>query len=139
MKLFFAKLNLLKHLILHFLKKPFLKRSGLKKFYENYAVDGIFPISSGEREVLQASAACINCGLCVQELQDVKPKYFNHYHSPAMLALAVSRALPYQWTNEEGAVGVVNFTNAQKHCPRNVPLTEIPKVLSSISEHRVTL
>ena len=121
-----AKLNLLFHFIFHFIKKPFVKRRGLKKFYEIYAEDGIIPISKGDKLILEAAGRCINCGLCAQGISSLSAEATHLFHLPSSFAVSISRA----FLSRKVLPKFEGIEIGEEHCPCNVPLYSIFKLLT---------
>lgn len=126
MKEFKAKLNLLFYFIMHFIKKPFFKRRGLKDFYLAYAEDGITSVSRVDKLILEAAARCINCGLCSQGLSLISKATSGAFHLSSSLAISVSRIYPV----EQRLPNFDGIEIGEGHCPCNVPLYSIQKFLN---------
>lgn len=123
---FKAKLNLLFYLVLHFLRKPFIKRRGLAAFYNAYSGDGIKPVPKGDRLILQAAGRCINCGLCVQGISPLSIDAMYYFHLPSSFAISVSRA----FVNRKELPRFEGIEIGEEHCPCNVPLYSIYRCLT---------
>lgn len=121
-----AKLNLLFHFIFHFLKKPFVKRRGLKEFYEIYAEDGIMSISKSDKLILEAAGRCINCGLCAQGISSLSTDAAHLFHLPSSFALSLSRS----FVSRSVLPKFDGIEIGEEHCPCNVPLYSIMRFLT---------
>ena|SRR3989338_4586463 len=132
MRQFWAKINLLWHGILHFIKKPFVRRRGLPSFYKNYSADGVTPISRTDRLILQASNTCINCGLCIQDLNPSSEFYIT-FHAPSSMAICFARVMVI----DDEFSKVPNIFECEQHCPVRVPLRRLQQTLQNLHRKEV--
>jgi succinate dehydrogenase/fumarate reductase-like Fe-S protein len=116
-------------LIAHPLKRLFStdERSGKQRFLDNYAPEGLVPMSAGDRQILQAAARCIHCGLC--DAYDlalaVLPR--TAYDGASLLPIAYSRATP-DLPRARAALAAlrdVQLARSEAVCPTRVPLRSI--------------
>lgn len=120
-------------LIAHPLKRFFSTdaRSGKQKFLDNYASEGLIPMTLEDRQVLHGAARCIHCGLCdaYDLAMAVIPR--TTYDGASLLPIAYSRATP-DLPRARAAVAQLReeqLQRAEAVCPTRVPLRSIARYL----------
>ncbi len=116
-------------LVAHPLRKLFStdQRSGKQRFLDNYAPEGLVPISAADRQLLQKASRCIHCGLCegFDAALSVLPR--TTYDGASLLAICYSRAtpdLPQARTALEGLSEDL-LVRSEAVCPTRVPLRSL--------------
>ncbi len=120
-------------LIAHPLKKLFStdERTGKQRFLDNYAPEGLVPMSAEDRQIVQAAARCIHCGLC--DAYDlalaVVPR--TEYDGASLLPISYSRATPDLPRARAALVALREdqLTRSEAVCPTRVPLRSIARYL----------
>ncbi len=120
-------------LIAHPLKKLLSldERTGKQRFLDNYASEGLVPMSPEDRRVLHAAARCIHCGLC--DAYDLAMATIPRtvYDGASLLPIAYSRATP-DLPRARAALAQLRedqLVQAESVCPTRVPLQSIASYL----------
>ena len=120
-------------LIAHPLKRLFDtdERSGKQKFLDNYAPEGLVPMSAADRQILRAAARCIHCGLCdaFDRALLVIPR--SVYDGASLLPISYSRATP-DLPRARAALAELRedqLAQSEAVCPTRVPLRSIVRYL----------
>lgn len=121
----------------------FVRRSDrLRAFSENYAADGLAPVSQEQRTTMADFGRCIACGLCDRGETERIARSAGAYPGVMELMLAGSRSMP------DFAAAAIAFSYvsddvlAEKEllCPTRVPMRKIAKfVRDKAGEARVSL
>jgi succinate dehydrogenase/fumarate reductase-like Fe-S protein len=103
------------------------ERSGARRFLDNYAPEGLVPMTEEDRAVLNGAARCIHCGLC--DAYDLALAVIPRtvYDGASVLPIAYSRATP-DLPRARAALGRLrdeHLVKAEKVCPTRVPLRRI--------------
>jgi succinate dehydrogenase/fumarate reductase-like Fe-S protein len=120
-------------LVAHPLKRLFStdERSGKQRFLDNYAPEGLVPISAEDRRILQGAARCIHCGLC--EAYDLARAAVSRtvYDGASLLPIAYSRATPDLPRARAALISLRedNLARSEAVCPTRVPLRSIARYL----------
>lgn len=113
-------------LVAHPLKRLFRRRgTGLARFRAAYVSEGLVPTRSEDREIGEAAAACIACGLCETGCELVSA-------SPPVRALGIHAAFRlYSRSSAElplaaGALDAcAGCTGCDALCPTRVPISRV--------------
>lgn len=116
----FLGYHFVKHSVRRFLG---IKRRGRSHFLKDYASDGIFTVSSSERDGMPDYSRCVMCRLCdvVCPEISVKPSLL----APSYLVMGFSRSLtdyPH-FSQESFACG--DCHTCEDVCPQHVPIRKI--------------
>jgi succinate dehydrogenase/fumarate reductase-like Fe-S protein len=116
-------------LFAHPLKRLFSRddRSGKQRFLDNYASEGLVPITVEDRQVLHAAARCIHCGLCDAYDLALAAIPRTTYDGASLLPIAYSRStldLPRART-VLAQLRDEHLVQAEAVCPTRVPLRRI--------------
>jgi succinate dehydrogenase/fumarate reductase-like Fe-S protein len=121
----YAKLVFVFMVFLHFLKFPFRwRRRGLKKFWENYRGDRLFPLTSEDRDWLFRFSKCINCGLCDSNCTALGKVPREKFPGPSYLLTTYTRATPDFWAADLDFALCQSCDNCRDICPNLVPVKE---------------
>ncbi len=104
-------------LIAHPLRKLFSRdtRTGIDRFLDNYATEGLVPTPLEDRDLLIRASRCIHCGLCDLVASIDAP--------PSLLAVALSRSsVDAPWAAAQVPESDDNLGRAETACPTGVPL-----------------
>lgn len=100
---------------------------GLARFRENYAEDGLSPLTAGDRSDLRRFGRCIACGRC--DRGDAGRVLASHgrFRGTMGLVLAASRSMPDFRAAAEGFDLLTSdeLEAKEKLCPTHVPIREI--------------
>jgi succinate dehydrogenase/fumarate reductase-like Fe-S protein len=138
-----AQLNLAWHVVLHGLRRlwPWSPRYGLRRFQENYVLEGLAPTTPHDRATLAMSAGrCTACGLCDDAcpiLRGARPDVAAaDFMGPQAFVLAGARATP-QLEDLGGTLDVLADDGCQgcracdRACPEVIPITALAVALSA--------
>jgi len=120
-------------LIAHPLKRLFSTdvRSGKQRFLDNYAPEGLVPMSAEDRRILQEAARCIHCGLC--DAYDLALAVISRttYDGASLLPIAYSRATPDLPRARPALIALreEHLARSEAVCPTRVPLRSIARYL----------
>jgi hypothetical protein len=125
------------------LRRLFLRRTdGLRRFKENYAGDGLAPLSAEQRTTMAEFGRCIACGICDRGESERIARSSGAYPGVMQLILAASRSMPDFGAAAIGFSYVTDDVLAQKEalCPTQVPMRKIARfVRDKAGEARVSL
>jgi hypothetical protein len=125
------------------LRRLFIRRAdGLGRFRDNYAADGLAPLTAEQRATMQTFGGCIACGLCDRGESERIAKSGGAYPGVMQLILAASRSMPDFGAAAVGFAHVPDEVLAEKEliCPTEVPMRKIAKfVKDKAGEARVSL
>lgn len=116
-------------LLAHPLRRLRLVGSGLDRFRAAYVSEGLVPTDAADRELAEAAAACIGCGLCEPgcELRDAAaPARALGLHAAFRLYGRSSVDLPLA---AEALAACEGCTGCDAQCPAGVPISRIVKHL----------
>lgn len=120
-------------LIAHPLRRLFSpdERSGKQRFLDNYAAEGLVPISAEYRELLYQASRCIHCGLCegFDGALSVLPR--TTYDGASLLPISYSRATP-DLPRARAALDALaenQLVRSEAVCPTRVPLRALARSL----------
>jgi succinate dehydrogenase/fumarate reductase-like Fe-S protein len=127
----FAALSYLAYraIVAHPFKRLSRRGTGLERFLENYASEGLVPTRPEDRAIGEAAAACISCGLC-------EPACDLAGAAPAVRALGVEAAFrlygrsstELPWARE--ALATCSACDAcSTVCPTGVPIASVVRGL----------
>jgi len=128
MKRFRSLFNLGLRMLVHLLALPFRRPGdGERRFLENYAAEGLPPLSLGERRLLPALDRCIACGLCNAMCETLAHGPRHLFGGPFALG-ASARSMPdfgafAAHLREE--VECADCRRCQTVCPTGVPLYDL--------------
>ncbi len=117
-------------------------RRGIAAFRENYAADGLAPISVAQRDAMPEFGRCIACGLCDRGELGRIARSGGAYAGVMELMLAASRSLPDFGAAAIAFAHVPDDVLAGKElvCPTRVPMRKIAAfVRDKAGESRVSL
>ena len=117
-------------------------RRGLAAFRENYAADGLAPLSVEDRADLPTMSGCIACGVCDRGESARIAASNGAYPGVMALILAGSRSMPDFAAAAIGFAHVPDAILAEKEtrCPTGVPMRRIARfVREKAGEARVSL
>jgi len=121
----------------------FVRRSDtLRAFGENYAADGLAPLSSEQRIAMGEFGRCIACGLCDRGESERIARSSGAYPGVMELILAASRSMPDFGAASVGFAYVSDEILAEKEliCPTRVPMRKIARfVRDKAGEARMSL
>ena len=132
MRRFRSLLNLAWRMLLHLLALPFRRPGdGERRFLDNYAADGLRPLSLGERRLLPALDRCIACGLCnaMCETLGAGPRHL--FGGPFALA-ASARSMPdfpYFAAHLRDDADCGDCRRCETVCPTGVPLRDLARFI----------
>jgi hypothetical protein len=117
-------------------------RDGLRAFRENYAADGLAPVTLEQRTAMLGFGGCIACGLCDRGESVRIARSRGAYAGIMEAVLAASRSMP-----DYGAAAVAfsHVSDAileakERVCPTAVPMRQIAAfVRQKASEARISL
>lgn len=135
-------------LIAHPLRRLFSpdERSGKQRFLDNYAAEGLVPISAQYRELLHEASRCIHCGLCEGFDRALAALPRTAYGGASLLAVSYSRSTP-DLPRARAALEALSeeqLIRSEAVCPTRVPLRALARHLrETLSEvirqqHRAT-
>jgi hypothetical protein len=110
------------------LRRLFLRRTDrLAAFRDNYAADGLAPLSAEQRATMQGFGGCIACGLCDRGESERIARSSGAYPGVMQLVLAASRSMPDFGAAAVGFAHVPDEVLAEKEliCPTQVPMRKI--------------
>lgn len=119
--------------VLHPLRKLFgAGGDGKERFLQNYAPEGLVPLTPAERDRLQSFSRCIHCGLCDLVCPSAGWKAGARLQGPSLVALAYARATP-DLPRARAAVEALDRCPGcsgaeracERVCPRGVPIREL--------------
>ncbi len=116
-------------LLAHPLRRLRLVGSGLDRFRSAYVSEGLVPTSAPDRELAEAAAACIGCGLCEPgcELAGAPaPARALGLHAAFRLYGRSSVELPLA---ADALAACEGCTGCDTRCPTGVPISRIVKSL----------
>ncbi len=120
-----AKLNLFWNLIVHLIKKPFLRRrSGYRQFLENYRSDRLIPLTSTDRDWILKFSRCLNCGLCDAVCPALLTLPREKFPGPSYIVTPLARATPDFWAVDIELAMCQGCELCQQVCPNQVPVKE---------------
>jgi succinate dehydrogenase/fumarate reductase-like Fe-S protein len=103
------------------------QRSGKQRFLDNYAPEGLVPMSAGDRQLLYQASRCIHCGLCegFDDALSVLPR--TTYDGSSLLAICYSRATPDLPRARAALEGLseAQLVRSEAVCPTRVPLRSL--------------
>jgi succinate dehydrogenase/fumarate reductase-like Fe-S protein len=120
-------------LIAHPLRRLFSTdpRSGQQRFLDNYAPEGLVPISAADRQLLQEASRCIHCGLCEGFDAALAALPRTTYDGASLLAICYSRATP-DLPRAQAALEAIRedqLVRSEAVCPTRVPLRSLARYL----------
>jgi hypothetical protein len=106
---------------------------GLARFRENYAADGLTPLSELERNQMRQFGRCIACGRCERGDAERILAARGQFRGTMSLVLAASRSMP---DYRAAARGFAHLSEAEleakeRLCPTRVPLRQIARFVSA--------
>jgi len=115
---------------------------GLERFRENYAEDGLKPVSEGERREMADFGRCIACSRCNRgdDRHIIESK--GQYAGTMGLVLAASRSMPDYRAATLGFAHLsdVDLEQKERLCPTRVPLRRLAAfVRSNAAAARISL
>jgi hypothetical protein len=117
-------------------------RDGLRAFRENYASDGLAPVTADQRAAMADFGRCIACGLCDRGESARIARSAGAYRGVMEAILAASRSMPDYAAAAQSFSHVPDSVLAEKEllCPTSVPMRKIAAfVRDKASEARVSL
>lgn len=107
------------------------ERGGKQRFLDNYAAEGLIPLSLEDRRVLAKASRCIHCGLCDAYDLALAAQPRARAEGPSAIPVAYSRATP---DLPRARKALASFDDealaaAERVCPTRVPLREIAQTL----------
>lgn len=118
-------------LVAHPLRRLRRRGTGLERFREAYVSEGLVPTAPLDREVGEAAAACISCGLCETGCELAGA-------SPAVRALGLhaafrlySRSAAELPLAAEALAACAGCAGCEALCPTGVPISRIVKHLQA--------
>ena len=124
------------------LRRIFRRTDGLGAFRDNYAADGLAPLTPAQRAMMSEFGRCIACGLCDRGESERIARSSGAYSGVMQLMLAASRSMPDFGAAAVGFAHVSDEVLAEKEliCPTHVPMRKIAKfVRDKAGEARVSL
>lgn len=115
---------------------------GLARFRDNYAEDGLTPLSELDRGQMRQFGRCIACGRCDRGDAERILASKGEYRGTMGLVLAASRSMP---DYRAAALGFAHLTEAdlqakERLCPTRVPLRQLARfVRANAPAARVSL
>jgi hypothetical protein len=104
-------------------------RDGLARFRENYAADGLAPVTAEERARMPEFGRCIACGLCDRGEGERIARSAGAYRGVMELMLAASRSMP-----DFGAAALAFsfvpdevLADKERVCPTAVPMRAVAR------------
>jgi hypothetical protein len=116
-------------------------RAGLAAFRENYAADGLAPLSGAQRDAMETFGGCIACGLCDRGEGERMARSGGAYAGVMHFVLAASRSMPDYGAAALALAHVPDDVLEEKDaiCPVNVPISQIARfVREKSTEARAT-
>ena len=123
-------------------RRLFRRTDGLRAFRDNYAADGLAPVTAEQRAMMADFGRCIACGLCDRGESERIARSSGAYPGVMQLVLAASRSMPDFGAAAIGFAHVPDDVLAEKEaiCPTHVPMRKIARfVKEKASEARVSL
>lgn len=123
-------------------RRLFRRTDGLAAFRENYAADGLAPLTSEQRATMADFGRCIACGLCDRGEGERIARSSGAYPGIMQLMLAASRSMPDFGAAAVGFAHVPDEVLAEKEliCPTHVPMRKIARfVKEKAGEARMSL
>lgn len=120
----------------------FRRSDGLSAFRENYAADGLAPVTVEQRTMMAEFGRCIACGICDRGERERIARSAGAYPGVMQLILSSSRSMPDFNAAAIGFAYVTDDILAEKEriCPTQVPMRKIAHfVKEKASEARVSL
>jgi hypothetical protein len=125
------------------LRRLFFRRTDrLSAFRDNYAADGLAPLSPEQRGTMEEFGRCIACGLCDRGESERIARSSGAYPGVMQLVLAASRSMPDFGAGAVGFAHVPDEVLAEKEliCPTHVPMRKIARfVKDKAGEARMSL
>lgn len=120
-------------LVAHPLRRLFSAddRTGKQRFLDNYAAEGLVPMTPEDRDVLHGAARCIHCGLCDAYDLALSAIPRTAYDGASLLPIAYSRATP-DLPRARAALSQLRedqLIRAEAVCPTRVPLRSLVRYL----------
>jgi hypothetical protein len=115
---------------------------GLARFRENYAADGLTPLSPIDREQMRRFGRCIACGRCERGDAERIVSSKGEYRGMMGLVLAASRSMPDYRAAARGFAHVSDgdLEAKERLCPTRVPLRQLARfVKANAAAARVSL
>lgn len=120
-----AKLNLAWNLVLHLCKRPFQSRGeGYRLFLENYAEEGLLPLSREDKDRLASYSRCVNCGLCDAVCPALIELPREKFPGPSYLVTTLTRSLPEMRVADLDFSRCESCRECERACPTRVPLQD---------------
>lgn len=117
------------------------RRDGLAAFRQNYAADGLGPVTVDQRAAMTDFGRCIACGLCDRGEGDRMAESNGAYAGVMQLMLATSRSMP-DFAAAARAFSHVSdevLVEKERICPTHVPMVRIARfVREKAAEARVS-
>ena len=117
-------------------------RGGLRSFRENYAADGLAPVTGAQRAAMVEFGGCIACGICDRGESVRIARSRGAYAGVMEAVLAASRSMPdygaaaIAWSHVSDDV----LAEKERACPTAVPMRKIAAfVREKAGEARVSL
>lgn len=118
------------------LKRLGQEGTGLERFLDNYAAEGLAPTQPEDRAVGEAASACISCGLCesVCDLASAVPSLRAlGLHAVFRLYGKSSALLPHA---REALEACARCDACEGSCPTGVPISRVVRHLLSLSREQ---
>jgi hypothetical protein len=116
------------------------RRDGLRAFRDNYAADGLAPVTPEQRSALETFGRCIACGLCDRGESARIARSNGAYNGVMELMLAAGRSMPDFGAAALSFAHVPEEVLVEKEslCPTSVPMRAIANfVRAKASESRL--
>ena len=130
-KWWYAQIFLGFHVLLHYAKKlwPWHARSGLKKFQQNYIVEGLPAYSASFRAIAFQPGKCTGCGIC-DSVCPLLLNPVNNFLGPMRTVASVMRGGPlleYALSDLStfAADACVACRSCEIACPEAIPISEL--------------
>ncbi len=117
-------------------------RNGFRTFRDNYAADGLTPVTPEQRAQLAGFGRCIACGLCDRGEGPRIASSRGEYHGVMELMLAASRSMPDFGAAALAFAHVSDEVLAEKErdCPTCVPMRAVAEfVRAKAPDARISL
>lgn len=133
-----AKLVLAVLFFLHLLKRIFFfwrKPRGLEFFLEQFAQDGIFPISPSERTLFPLLQKCQACSLCTFSCTSIIEGKAPSNFEPKLLLLGFGRSTHESENLFDDWLPCLECKSCQVLCPNDVPVHQMANQIIARRSH----